>query len=346
VIGACEGEIEVLHCNLWRRAENVTNSPTRRALLGKGAGLALIGAAGASRAQSRTIELISYLTAPAPVVQSVRLFADKVAEQAAGALVVDIEHRMGLSMPVMVLGQVSPLSYFLSIQGREANPLFVLSSLPMLASSFDEAQILLDVARPYYATAFARFDLVLLAADPWRPPALWSHKPVQSARDLKGSTFDLMNMAHTARWGLVFDRLGVRYSPFSAEIMLSWGHGVNTFRFEPVFQFFTEIFLASQLNFLTVSRTFLSALPLAQREALGEAARLAEAQWWQAARELVVHDQKEIASLGCTVTGVPPAELVSALRAAAEPDIERWANSVGSDGHALLARYRRAIGQT
>jgi hypothetical protein len=37
--------------------------------------------------------------------------------------------------------------------------------------------------------------------------------------------------------------------------------------------------------------------------------------------------------------------LLPALRKAAEPDIEQWANSLGADGTRLIADYRRAIGR-
>ena len=319
-----------------------TSVTTRRVFLNAAGGLAVMAAAGKGYAQPRTIELISYVTAPAPSVEAMRVFADKVAERAAGALVVDIEHKSGLSSPVLVLSRISPLSHFMSVQVRDANPLFMLSSLPMVATSLDEAHLLLDVARPYYDAALARFDLALLAADPFRPPTLWSTKPLQSARDIKGTTFDIQEMAYTAGWKPMFDRLGARYSPFSAEIMLTWSFG--TTRFEPTFQFFTEIFAAIQLGLLTVSRTFLSGLPPAHREALVEASRLAEAEWWQMMRAIVLRDQTEMAAKGVTVTSEPPRDLVSALRTAAEPDIERWANATGSDGRALLASYRKALG--
>ena len=272
-----------------------------------------------------------------------RVFADKMAERAAGALVIDIEHKSGLSSPVLALNQISPLSHFMSVQARDANPIFMLSSLPMVATSLNVAQVLLDVARPYYDAALARFDLALLAADPW-PPTLWSSKPLESARDIKGTAFDLQEMAYTAGWKAMFDRLGAKYSPFGAEIMVTWSYG--TTRFEPTFQFFTEIFAATQLGFLTVSRTFLSGLPPAHREALVEASRLAEAECWQAMRAIVIRDQTEMAAMGVTVISEPPRELVSALRTAAEPDIERWANATGSDGRAPLASYRKALGKT
>ena len=293
-------------------------------------GLAVTAAAGRGYAQSRTIELISYVTAPAPSVQAMRVFADKVAERAAGALVIDIEHKSGLSSPVLALSQISPLSHFMSVQARDVNPIFMLSSLPMVATSLNEAQVLLDVARPYYDAALARFDLALLAADPWRPPTLWSSKPLESARDIKGTRFDIQEMAYTAGWKAMFERLGARYSPFAAEFMVTWSFG--TTRFEFTFQFFTEIFAATQLGLLTVSRTFLSGLPQAHREALVEASRLAEAEWWQAMRTIVICDQTEMAAMGVTVTSEPPRELVSALRTAASPT-----SSVGPTQLAAMA---------
>lgn len=322
---------------------------TRRALLRAAGGAALTGLAGTGRAQPaaplRTIDMTSYLVAPAPAAATVKSFVAKASELTAGALVIEPQFMTGLSRPLTVLSVDSPLSYFLSIQGGESDPLLGLSSLPMLAQSFDEAQTLLEVARPWYDKALQRFDLALLAADPWRPPALWSVKPIASGADLRGTAFDLMGMAYNARWNLPLERAGARYSPFAAQMMLTWPHDRNVAMHEPLYSFYTEIFLAAQLNFLVVGRRFLDELSAAQREALVEAGRFAEAEAWQARRELVVREQKEIAGWGCTVTPVPPRALVAALREAAEPDIARWAEQVGADGQTLLADYRRAIGR-
>jgi hypothetical protein len=322
---------------------------TRRGLLRAAGGLAL--AAGNARAQTApapaasplALTMVSYLGPHGNVAETAPSFAAKARELSGGELTIDVEFQMGLSRPLGILSKNTPLSYFLSIQAREADPIFVLSSLPGLVASFDEARTLLEIARPAYVAALARFDLVLLAADPWRPPALWSVKPIASAGDLKGMAFDLMGMAYNARWNLVLERAGAKYSPFGAEMMLTWPHDKNVALFEPRFSFYTETFLAVQLNFLAVGRTFFSTLSGAQRDWLVEAGGFVETAAWQERREQLVREQKEIAGWGCTVSPEPPRGLVAALRAAGEPDVAQWEEQTGAAGRELLAYYRRAV---
>ena len=52
-----------------------------------------------------------------------------------------------------------------------------------------------------------------------------------------------------------------------------------------------------------------------------------------------------MAARGVSVAAQPPADVLAALRIAAEPDIQSWAHSMGADGTAILADYRRAIGR-
>ena len=62
---------------------------------------------------------------------------------------------------------------------------------------------------------------------------------------------------------------------------------------------------------------------------------------WSAAPQY----HQEITARGVGVVAQPPVDVLAALRKAAEPDIQAWARSVGSDGGTILADYRRAIGR-
>ena len=67
---------------------------------------------------------------------------------------------------------------------------------------------------------------------------------------------------------------------------------------------------------------------------------------WQLMRERLPRGQQEIAARGVRVVDQPSVDLLAALREAAEPDIQAWAQSVGVDGRTILADYRRAIGRS
>jgi hypothetical protein len=69
-----------------------------------------------------------------------------------------------------------------------------------------------------------------------------------------------------------------------------------------------------------------------------------EAVLWREIGAFVRRDRREIASRGVLVTAEPSADVLTALRRAAEPDVRRWADSMGAAGPTLLADYRRAIG--
>jgi TRAP-type C4-dicarboxylate transport system substrate-binding protein len=245
-----------------------------------------------------------------------------------------------------MVSKASALAHYYASEFADVEPVFRLSALPMLAATFDEAETLLRIARPYYSAALARHGQVLLAAEPWRPAALWSNFPIRSASDLKGIRFAQPNyVGDRAGWGRTFVRLGARAASFSdAEAMLSNGYGGNM-KFTREFACFAEIFFAAQLNFLTASREVLDSLPEAQRSVLVAAGRDTELILWKRARELVERDHQEIAARGVLVAAQAPADLLAALRRAADPDIQDWARATGADGTAILADYRRAIGR-
>ena len=70
-------------------------------------------------------------------------------------------------------------------------PIFLLSSLPFLVGSAEEAKLLWEVAKPHYEKVFDKHNQVLLYASPWPPAGIWSKKPVLSSGDLSGLKLEL-----------------------------------------------------------------------------------------------------------------------------------------------------------
>jgi TRAP-type transport system periplasmic protein len=229
--------------------------------------------------------------------------------------------------------------------GANLEPIFRLSALPMLVASFDEAETLLRIARPYYSAALAHYDQILLAADPWRPGAIWSKQPIQSAADIDGSAFGLEEYADVAGWGATVERLGARRASADANFVVASGYVANLGRYGMVYPNFIEVFIAAQLIFLTVNRRVFESLPNAQRQVLVDAGRDMEAAQWKFCRELLEQDHRDMTRQGVSVITHPPQELVAALRSAAQPDIQSWVQSMGNDGAEILNSYWRAIGR-
>jgi hypothetical protein len=185
--------------------------------------------------------------------------------------------------------------------------------------------------------------------EPWRPAALWSTFRLRSAADLRGARFALDGMPYVGSgWAELFVRLGAQRVAYGeAELVLSGGY-TSSETLTREFACVTEVFFAQQLTFLTANREMFRSLSEAQREALVAIGRATEAELWREIRTFVRRDQQEVARQGVLVSTAPPADLLAALRDAAEPDVRRWVDAMdmegGAEGATLLADYRRAIG--
>jgi TRAP-type transport system periplasmic protein len=272
-------------------------------------------------------------------------FAGEATEKANGKFIVPVDPVHLTFRPFKQIAEASSLAHYYAPMGANLEPVFRLSALPMLVASFDEAETLLRIARPYYSAALAPYDQILLATDPWRPGGLWSKQPIQSAADIDGSVFGLEEYADVAGWGATVERLGARRASADANFVVASGYVANLGRYGVVYPNFIEVFIAAQLNFLTVNRHVFESLPNAQRQVLADAGRDMEATQWKFCRELLEQDYREMSGQGVSVITHPPQELVAALRSGAQPDIQSWVQSMGSDGAEILNSYWRAIGR-
>jgi TRAP-type C4-dicarboxylate transport system substrate-binding protein len=298
--------------------------------------------AGHAQAQSRRLRLACY--SPRTLGNTAaQLFADKAA-LSPDALQVVLEVRPP-TVPLVVIGKTSPLASYHAPSFSSVEPVLGLCTVPMLAATFDEAETLHRIARPHYAAALARHGQILLATEPWRPAALWSTFRLRSAGDLRGAAFALDETPYVGDgWSELFSRLGTRRASYAdAEVMLSSGY-TSSVELAQQFACVTEVFFATQLTFLTASQQVFESLPEAQREDLLAIGRATEAELWRDIRELVPRDHRDIAKRGVVVSAAPPADILAALRTAAEPGVRRWAAAMGAEGATLLADYRRVIG--
>jgi TRAP-type C4-dicarboxylate transport system substrate-binding protein len=302
-----------------------------------------------SNAQPRQLDLLCYYSAETFQGKGAQLPADKIAQAAAGAIQVSVEIPPIL-MPLDVIARASALAVYCAPCVAKSEPLFNLSTLPMLAATFDEAVTLHRIARPYYSAALARHGQILLATQPWLPGALWSTFPIRSVADLKGVPFAVVASPAGASdtesgWGRPFARLGARsVSFFDAEVVIASGY-TGHIKLTQEFAYFTEIFFAAHLTFQAARQDVFDSLSETERRMLLAAGHDTELALWKLIREQLPRRQEEIAARGLRVVAQPPVDVLAALREAAEPDIQAWARSVGSDGGTVLADYRRAIGR-
>ncbi len=321
-------------------------SKTRRGLLAALCAVPISFRSARGKAQPRQMELASYFLGPTLRGKGMQLFADKVTEGSVGTIEVSLEI-VAPTMPYHMLSRASDFAHYYPSLFADIEPVFGLSALPMLTATFDEAETLLRIARPYYCFALARHGQILLATEPWQPGALWSTFRIRSIADLKDVPFAVSTpFAEQSGWGRIFLGSGARrVSYFDAELMLSHGYNQSV-RFTQEFAYLTQIFFPAPLNFLTVSREVFDSLTEVQQQVLVSTACEIELEMWKLNRELLVRDCDDIAARGVTIDAQAPADVLAALRAAAEPAIQSWARSVGADGPTIIADYRHTVGRS
>ena len=319
-------------------------SETRRRFLAFLGASPLSLASARGEAQSPTQLKLSSYSLHFSVGKAGRFFTAKVTENSAGTIRVSFEGLV-LTLPLQKISKASALASYYVSEFASIEPVLGLSALPMVTTTFDEAETLARIARPYYSAALARHGQILLATEPWLPPALWSAFPIRSSADLKGIPFAVLSSStDRIRWEGTFIRLGARQATYSdAELVISSGYGGNL-KFTQEFAHLIDAFFAVPLVFLTASREVFDSLTDKKRQVLVDTGRETELACWQFKRELLHRNHQDIVAQGVSVA-VPASDVLAALRTAAEPDIQSWVQSMGADGTTILADFRRAIGR-
>ena len=211
-----------------------------------------------SNAQPKQLDMTCFYSPETFQAKGAQLLADKIAQGSAGAIHVSVVSEI-VTSPEVTTGMTALVVYCAPCVAK-SEPLFNLSTLPMLASTFDEATTLHRIARPFYSAALARRGQILLATQPWIPGALWSTFPIRSAADLKGVPFAVVSTPGASDiesgWGRPFTRLGAQSGSFTeAEVIIASAHMGHMLKLTQQFAYFTEIFFAAPSRFRPQGRT-------------------------------------------------------------------------------------------
>lgn len=224
------------------------------------------------------------------------------------------------------------------------DPIFLLSSLPFVADSVDEAQKLYEIARPNYEQVFADNNQILLYASPWPASGIWSEEMVNSTDalvNLKIRTYDKNGT-------IAFKEAG------AAPVLLSWADvvpqlstggisavltsaesGANGNFWEHL-NHYTEIRYAVPLNMVHMNRDAFDDLSEEEQAAILEAAKRTDAHNWDTVRSRLAQNYADLESHNVNIyTDVDPA-MAAKLKAAAEPAVQEWLENTGSAGQEIL----------
>ena len=280
-------------------------------------------------------------------------FAALVRDKTAGHIVVEAKFNAALgyrskqTLDAVATGAV-PLGDMYAGALGEAEPDFLLSSLPFLAVTIEQARRLYDAARPVYEAALARHDQKLLFASPWPPSGIWAKHPVADDATLRGlriRTFDVTATEIFRHLGAVpamisFADALPRLRAGELDAVLSSGDGGAGARLWEILPHFTEINYAMPLSVATIGRAAWNGLPPDLQRAVAAAAAETEARQWQAMRGRVAANYQRMRANGVTITTAIDPAFATLLRQAGAVAVDDWAARVGDDGASVLARYR------
>jgi len=321
---------------------------TRRVILG---GLAALLFTAPVQAQPIAWTMATEYPASAMPGEGVRSFAENVAKESGGRITVtpSFDAALGIKSADMVAavrdGKVTAGDAFAGAMGK-VDPLFLLSSLPFLAATNEDARKLYDRARPAYAKRLAAEGQRLLYATPWPPSGIWAKTPVVAPADLKGlsiRTYDatstkVLTDAGAAAVNLSFADAMPKLQDGSVTAVLSSGDGGAGRKLWDYLPHFTEVNYAVPLSLASVNQAAYAALPADLQAAVDRAAVATEANQWRLLENRLAENYARMTANGVTITRASAlsADLRRVLSASASAAITAWKTEAGPEAAALL----------
>ncbi|WP_084657724.1 TRAP transporter substrate-binding protein [Natronohydrobacter thiooxidans] len=234
------------------------------------------------------------------------------------------------------------------------DPLFLVSSLPFLVTTVEDARLLYQASEERFREIFDDGDQILLYASPWPPSGLWGRKPMNNRDSLQGvkiRTYDrngtiALNIlganAITMSWADVVPAI----STGAIDAVLSSAEGGVSSSFGDYFNSYTEIYnYAIPLNFVHMNRVIFNDLTESQQEGIMRAAARVNEVIWAAIPDRLEATYQQLADQNITVVASDNEEFRVALQEAGETTLLEWLAVTGEDGQSIIDAFEASRGE-
>lgn len=318
---------------------------------------ALIALAHPASAQV-TLELINEYPASAISGEADAFFADAVKRKSDGRVVIRPvpDAKSGVrsrdQLKAVTEGKFAMADSVGGTLGDE-DPVFLLSSLPFVTPTVGDARRLYDTAKPLYERLFAERKQKLLYVVPWPLSGIWSAAPLSDGaalKSLKIRTYDktgtevLAKVAASAEI-VSFADLNAKLERGDINAVLSSGDGGAGRQLWKYLRHFSEVGYALPLSFGSISLSAWASLDEAGRRALSDAAEETSEHQWAALNGRLQQNFERMRQNGVTLHEKPPADVMNALRIAADATVTNWLSRVGPDAQRVLREFRAEPGR-
>ncbi|MCM5703758.1 TRAP transporter substrate-binding protein [Larsenimonas salina] len=284
--------------------------------------------------------------------QNARQFAEDVTEATGGKLAVTV-HANGALIPhpeiknAVRRGIVPVGELFLSRLANE-NPIFEVDALPTLANDYESARRLWQASKPEISKRLERQGLKVLYSVPWPSQGIYTQFELTQANQLQGIKLRSNNTATerlAKRLGAIPTQteasdIPTAFSTGRVDAMVtSVSTGVNTAAWDYV-SHFNDANLWLPKNIVIINQKAFDRLDKTTQRAVMDAAQKAEQRGWAMSKAESESDMTALKDHGIKVNTPTPA-LEKALERAGAELVERWKAQTGSEGEAILERYRQ-----
>jgi TRAP-type C4-dicarboxylate transport system substrate-binding protein len=266
----------------------------------------------------------------------------RIAVHPGGEMVKHAEIKAAVSGGKAAAGEI-----LISLAADEA-PVYGIDSIPFLATGYDGARKLYDAQRPYLEKQLAKEGLVLLFSVPWPPQGIYAKREINSIDDLKALKFRTYNtmtrrvaeLAGAQPTQIEIPDLPAAFASGRVDIMItSASSGVQS-KAEQYLTHYIDTQAWVPRNMVFASKAAFDRLSAAEKQAVMEAARVAEDRGWKLSIEEMTIKTRALKDAGIIV--IPPSEQLKAgLTKIGEMIAREWALSAGVDGEAMIAAYRK-----
>jgi len=285
-------------------------------------------------------------------VQNLQQFAEGVDKATAGKLKITVHPNASLFKAneikrAVQSSQVPAGEFILSGAANEA-PIFGVDSIPFLATSYAESKRLDDASRPALAKTLAAQGIKLLYTVPWPPQSLYSAKPVNGLKDLKGTKMRAYNPATS----FIANSLGaqpvtIQLAELPAALatggvdnfLTSSASGVDSKLYESV-KYFYAVAAWLPRNAVVVNQKAFDALDKPTQEAVLKQAAEAEQRGWRTSELKDAEYLKELGAKGMKID--PSADaLKRELKTLGEQMTADWVKLAGAEGKAVIDAFHK-----
>ncbi|MDA0923071.1 MAG: TRAP transporter substrate-binding protein [Proteobacteria bacterium] len=234
------------------------------------------------------------------------------------------------------------------------DPIFLLTSMPFLATNPTEARTLIDAARDEYDAAFAKSGQILLFTEPWVPVGIWATRPVISTQDIQGlriRTYDkngteVMQAIGAAPVQMTWSDVVPALATNTIESVLTGASPGLSTNFQDYLKHYHEVGFVMGSSMVHMNRDVFESLPADLQQIVLDTAAQAEDIVWQNVVEALKNDVANLDAAGVTFHPEVSAELVATLQGASVPILEAWKGVMPAgvaDG--ILARYEALMAE-